>query len=258
MSLLNAARKFLKDDAPVTDSKSDWKAQRKFSHPERYTKNYAKYVALGGLVKPEEDAARFANGLDSHNGDMARFYSLCLISDLVAKQKVPGDFAELGVWQGNTAELLAAFARRQQRTLYLLDTFEGFPEEDLDHDEKHLSGIFKDTSFEAVKRRVGEERTVFVKGHFPETATQLPDDGQYAIVHIDCDLYVPMVAALEYFYPRMSPGGFILMHDYGSLCWDGAEKAVDEFFSDKAEGVMPLPDLCSTVVMRKNKKALYR
>ncbi|MEK6290717.1 MAG: TylF/MycF/NovP-related O-methyltransferase, partial [Paraburkholderia tropica] len=145
-----------------------------------------------------------------------------------------------------------------QRTLYLLDTFEGFPDADLDLNEKHLSGIFKDTSLEAVKNRVGEEGTVFIKGYFPETAAQLPDDGQYAIVHIDCDLYVPMIAALEYFYPRMAPGGFILMHDYGSLCWDGAEKAVDEFFADKPEGVMPLPDLCSTVVMRKNKKAYYR
>ncbi|MDE1141890.1 MAG: macrocin O-methyltransferase [Paraburkholderia tropica] len=257
MSLLNIARKLLKDNAPVTDSTPDWKAERKFSHPERYTKNYAKYVATGGLVEPEGDAARFANGLDSHNGDMARFYSLCLVSDLVAKQKVPGDFAELGVWQGNTAEVLAAFARRQQRTLYLLDTFEGFPDADLDSNEKHLSGIFKDTSLEAVKNRVGEEGTVFIKGYFPETAAQLPDDGQYAIVHIDCDLYVPMIAALEYFYPRMAPGGFILMHDYGSLAWDGAEKAVDEFFADKPEGVMPLPDLCSTVVMRKNKKARF-
>ena len=167
MSLLSAARKFLKDDTAVTDSKPDWKVRRKFSHPERYTKNYAKYVALGGLIEPEEDAARFANGLDSHNGDMARFYSLCLVSDLVAKQKVPGDFVELGVWQGNTAELLAAIARRQQRTLYLLDTFEGFPDEDLDQDEKHLSGIFKDTNLDAVKKRVGEERAIFIKGHFP-------------------------------------------------------------------------------------------
>ncbi|MDR6207809.1 TylF/MycF/NovP-related O-methyltransferase [Paraburkholderia graminis] len=257
MSLLSAARKLFNDDRRATHSRPDWKVQRKFSHPERYTQNYGKYVASGGLVRPEEDSAKFANGLDSHNGDMARFYSLCLISDLVAKNKVPGDFAELGVWQGNTAELLAAFARRQQRTLYLLDTFEGFPEEDLGREEKHLSGIFKDTSLETVKRRVGEERTVFVKGYFPETAIQLPDDGQYAIVHIDCDLYAPMVAALEYFYPRTAPGGFILMHDYGSLCWDGAEKAVDEFFSDKAEGVMPLPDLCSTVVVRKNKRTLY-
>ncbi|KWD81811.1 hypothetical protein WL71_15725 [Burkholderia ubonensis] len=185
---------------------------------------------------------------------MARFYSFCLISDLIEKDRVPGDFAELGVWQGNTAELLAAIARRQARKLYLLDTFEGLPDADLGRDEKHLAGAFMDTSVEAVRARVGEDGTVFVKGYFPETAAQLPADAQFSIVHIDCDLYAPMLAALDYFYPRMSPGGFILMHDYGSLYWDGAEKAVDEFFADKPEGVMPLPDLASTVVMRKNKR----
>lgn len=253
MSFLGIFRRLRKEDGSIHKSPIDWTQLRQFSHPERYTKNFAKYAAQGGHVRPEEDAERFARGLQSHNNDMGRFYSFCLISDLIGKDRVPGDFVELGVWQGNTAELLAAFAQRHDRTLYLLDTFEGLPEADLGRDEKHLVGAFTDTSVEAVKARVGEDHAVFVKGYFPETATQLPKDGRYALVHIDCDLYAPMLASLNYFYPRMSPGGFILMHDYGSLCWDGAEQAVDEFFADKPEGVMPLPDLCSTVVMRKNK-----
>jgi hypothetical protein len=70
-------------------------------------------------------------------------------------------------------------------------------------------------------------------------------------VHIDCDLYEPIVAALNYFYPRMVPGGFMVIHDYSSLAWNGAERAVDEFFADKLEYVMPLTDGCGSAVIRR-------
>jgi hypothetical protein len=70
-------------------------------------------------------------------------------------------------------------------------------------------------------------------------------------VHIDCDLYAPIYSALEYFYPRVVPGGYIVVHDYGSLCWDGAEKAVDVFFAAKPEGVVPMPDSAGSIVVRK-------
>jgi O-methyltransferase len=222
-----------------------------FSHPERYARNFNKYSALLGAGAA--DAKYFARGLESQGNDMARFYVFCLISDLVAKERISGDVAELGVWQGNTAELLAMFARRQNRTLYLLDTFEGLPAADLNADDKHLVGTFQDTDIETVRKRVGSEGTVLIKGYFPETASQLPLDAKFSIVHIDCDLYAPMIAALQYFYPRMTPGGFIIVHDYLSLFWDGVERAVDEFLVDKPESIFPVPDLAGTVVIRKNK-----
>jgi O-methyltransferase len=254
MSIAETMKRLLHREEQHSGVAPTWRELRGFSHPERYDKNYSKYRMLGGAVNPEEDAEKFARGLVSHNNDMARFYSFCLIADQISKDGIDGDFAELGVWQGNTAELLAAFARRFDRTLYLLDTFEGLPEVDLGRDEKHLAGVFTDTSVEAVRARIGDDRVAFVKGYFPDTASQLPSDSRFALVHIDCDLYAPMLSALEYFYPRMSPGGFILMHDYSSLCWDGAEKAVDEFFADKPEAIMPLPDLAGTAVMRKNRR----
>jgi len=143
--------------------------------------------------------------------------------------------------------------RRLERTLYLLDTFEGFPNADLEVGESGLSGVFSDTSLEAVRALVGEERTVFIKGYFPETAAHIPEDAVFSLVHIDCDLEAPMRSALEFFYPRMSPGGFVLMHDYSSLHWDGAERAIDGFFKDKPESVVPLPDLGGSAMVRKDK-----
>jgi hypothetical protein len=58
---------------------------------------------------------------------------------------------------------------------------------------------------------------------------------------------------LSYFYPRMLPGGYIIVHDYASLAWSGAEKAVDEFFADKPEAIIPLTDGGGSVVIRKSR-----
>jgi hypothetical protein len=219
--------------------------------PQRYLGNYPRYLARGGNRELEGDLRGFlADG--SYAGDMARFYFFSLAFDQLVKEGVRGDFAELGVYKGNTGTLLASYARRLGTTAYLMDTFEGFAAEDLTGiDADAQEGAFSDTSLEAVRALVGEENVRFIKGFFPGTADQLPPDGRYCLVHIDCDLYAPMASALGYFYPRMVPGGFLIAHDYSSLHWNGAEKAVDEFFLDKPECPIPLPDGAGSVVIRK-------
>ena len=72
----------------------------------------------------------------------------------------------------------------------------------------------------------------------------------FCLVHIDCDLYAPFAAALQYFYPKLTPGAFMAMHDK-NIFWGGAEKAIDEFFADKREKLIPIPDKSCTAVIRK-------
>jgi O-methyltransferase len=233
--------------AEIVAAKDLWVDKLINRAPQKYTENIAKYLARGGILDPESDIQKFA-----HN-DQTRFFAFCLIVDQIAKDSVQGDFAELGVFKGNSAEFLASVARRLGRTTYLLDTFEGFDGRDLSDNESRLQGAFADTSLEAVRAKVGDEQTVFIKGRFPETSSHIPEDASFALVHIDCDLGEPMMAGLRYFYPRTKPGGFIVMHDYNSLYWDGAEQAIDSFFSDKPESIIPLPDLCGSVAIRKSK-----
>jgi len=102
-----------------------------------------------------------------------------------------------------------------------------------------------------VRARVGTENVRYVQGRFPESTEQISGDLRFCLVHIDCDLYEPIMAALAYFYPRLVPGGFMVIHDYSSLAWNGAERAVDEFFADKPEYVIPLPDGCGSAVVRR-------
>ena len=216
--------------------------------PQRYWGNYGRYIERGGLIDLEEDIPGFV--ADGNVGDISRFYFFCLSFDQIMKDGLQGDFAELGVYRGQTASLIAKMARRFGRTAFLLDTFEGFEPSDLRGIDAGQKMQFADTSLEAVRARVGEQAVRFVKGHFPGTASELPDTF-YCLVHIDCDLYAPILSALEYFYPRLVPGGFLIIHDYSSLAWDGAERAIDQFFADKPEAIIPLTDGAGSVVVRK-------
>lgn len=221
--------------------------------PQRYTTNYKGYLAGGGLVRPVEDMGRFSPG-EKGSGDSARFWFFCLVSDQLQKEGLLGDIAEVGVYKGHTAALLTTIARRLGKTAFLFDTFEGFHTEDLvGIDAGKQAGQFSDTSLEAVRHLVGEESTRFIKGYFPDSTKDIPDNLPFCLVHIDCDLYSPIVSALEYFYPRMVPGGFIVIHDYSSLGWNGAEKAVDNFFADKEESVTPLFDSAGSAIVRRAK-----
>jgi hypothetical protein len=218
--------------------------------PGRYWGNYSKYQMHGGLVRLEDDVRGFAAD-GANRGDISRFYFFCLAFDQLMKEGIKGDLAELGVYRGNTAVMLATMARRMGTTAWLLDTFEGF-------DPAELAGIdaahkmeFTDTSLDAVRTLVGDANVRYVKGHFPGSSSQMPDRLTFSLVHIDCDLYAPMVEALNYFYPKLVPGGYLIIHDYASLAWRAAEKAVDEFFADKPEPVIPLTDGCSSAVIRK-------
>lgn len=220
--------------------------------PDRYSDKYDIYLKrVGRDIVPGIKKFFFDNKL-RNSGDLTRYYFLNLVIDQILKENVKGDLAELGVFKGNTAFLLAETAARIGTTAYLFDTFQGFAEDDLKGvDEGKVDYSFKNNSLAAVRSLVGDQNVKYVQGYFPDTTAQIPDNLSFCLVHIDCDLYAPFCAALRYFYDRLAPGGFLIMHDYSSLHWDGAEKAVDEFFAGKPEKVVPIPDKSGTAVIRK-------
>ena len=218
---------------------------------QRYGANWERYKQEGGIADIDADASIW-NSDDDIVRDIGRFTFFCLAFDQIHKERVVGDIAELGVYKGTTAAILARYAHRLTRTLYLLDTFEGFDQRDIGG--AGMGGLFTDTSLAGVRAKVGERNVQYIKGYFPETACELPAAASYALVHIDADLYAPIYSALAYFYPRVTPGGFIIVHDYGSLCWPGAERAVDDFFADKTECLVPIPDSAGSAVVRKERK----
>jgi len=221
--------------------------------PDRFSDNREKYSQIGAAFSDRSFAA-FLAGNTRNTGDLARYYFLAMVCDLVVKEALPGDIAELGVYKGNTAFLLADLARRMGRTAYLFDTFESLPQRDFDGVDlgyQDRKSDFMDTSIEAVRGLVGSSNVELIAGYFPDSITTASAMTRYALVHLDCDLYAPMHAGLEFFYPKLVTGGFLVIHDYMSLYWDGVEKAIDEFFADKPERFIPIPDKSGTIAIRK-------
>jgi O-methyltransferase len=189
-------------EAPISDLTSEsWPYRADL--PQRYSDQYKHYLARGGLVQLPEDVTPFVNG--GHGRDMGRFYFFCLVLDQLQKERLIEDVAELGVYKGHTAALLSSIARRLGTAAYLLDTFAGIHADDLTGIDANKIPEFADTSLDAVRALVGEDNVRYVKGRFPGSASQMPEDARFSLVHIDCDLYEPVSAGLQYFYPDLFP-----------------------------------------------------
>ena len=70
-------------------------------------------------------------------------------------------------------------------------------------------------------------------------------------MHLDADLYLPTIEGLKFFYPKLSAGGVIIIHDYNHT-WDGIKKALDEFMPGIPESLIELPDWKGSVMIIKN------
>jgi hypothetical protein len=189
-----------------------------------------------------------------NGGDLTRLLFLVQNAQRVLDERVPGDFAELGVHKGNSAKLLAHVLTQvnHKRRLYLFDTFAGFDSRDLVGMDADRPPLYSDTSLGAVQSFVGADSLCeYRPGHFPETASSIDRDAKFALVHLDSDLYEPTRAALAFFYPRLSSGALVILHDYGSGHWPGVTHAVDEFLADRPERLVLLPDTSGTAVFRK-------
>jgi hypothetical protein len=210
--------------------------------------------ALGGLFAKWIRGNRINN-----NGDATRFISLILNVRKVMQEGIDGDMAELGVWRGNSAAILAQEAEQRGRTLYLFDTFAGFDSRDIKGvDRTNRTGEFQNTSIDYVKTTVERNSCVrYIKGYFPESIPDELHSARFSVVHLDCDLYEPMKAALEFFYPRMSAGGLLIMHDYSCISWPGATRAIDQFCAATGETLVLLPDKSGTAICRKTAASLH-
>ena len=152
-----------------------------------------------------------------------------LINEIYRRQ-VDGAVAELGVDYGDTAKYLNFYF--PDRPCYLFDTFCGFDERDKDPSQAENMQTLeiynvRSNAQNVLKKMPYPESCVIKEGIFPESLNGLED--RFAFVHIDCDLYQPILAGLEYFYPRLNKGGYIAVHDFYNLSFPMAKQAVRDF-----------------------------
>lgn len=153
---------------------------------------------------------------------------------------IEGDIAEVGVYKGGTARLIAKVTAETTKIVHLFDTFSGMPSADMTKD-LHKEGDFSDAPLDEVKMYLKDCSNVrFYPGLFPATSDAV-SNLQFCLVHIDVDIYKSVADCCEFFYPRMVKGGIMVFDDYGFLSCPGAKMAVDEFFANKPEYPCYLP-----------------
>ena len=160
----------------------------------------------------------------------------------------PGVFVECGVAQGGSCMTMAyALISKGEtsRDIYLYDTFEGMPEPG-----EHDRGRFGESGNKAWRSRGGSnwirhgieevrtnmmrtgypaDRLHFIKGKVEETLPARAPAGEIALLRLDTDWYDSTRIELEVLFPKLVKGGVILIDDYHR--WQGARKAVDEYFA---------------------------
>jgi hypothetical protein len=146
----------------------------------------------------------------------------------VVARGVPGDLIETGVWRGGTVIFMRALLDAlgdADRRVWVADSFAGVPPPDprYPHDEssslhemEHLA-----VSMEAVLEnfhRAGllDDRVQFLPGWFRDTLPTAPIE-RLAVLRLDGDLYESTMDALVHLYPKLSPGGFVIIDDHGAV-----------------------------------------
>lgn len=154
--------------------------------------------------------------------------------------RVPGDTAECGVFQGASSWLICAATRGSGRKHHLFDSFEGLSAPDSADGAYWKKGDLS-AGEELVSRnlRPFADAIEFHRGWIPD---RFPDVAgkKFAFVHIDVDLKQPTLDSVEFFYPLLSPGAILVCDDYQSSLCPGATEAIDEFLADKPEKMIAL------------------
>lgn len=184
--------------------------------------------------------------------DYIRLATLELVSNEISQKNIEGSVAELGVYKGKFAKFINQYF--PERILYLFDTFEGFDVRDIttERENKLSTGDqdFSETSVESVMKLMPyPKKCIPIKGFFPESAKGI--NTTFAFVSIDADLYEPIYNGLIFFYPKLSPGGYIFIHDFNNDNYKGARKAVEQFCMEQKINSVPLPDSCGSAIITK-------
>lgn len=186
--------------------------------------------------------------------DYVRLSSLELCAAEIYDNKTVGSVAELGVFRGDfAAKINLAFPDRK---LYLFDTFEGFDKRDIavDNQKAYSKGDqdFSKTSVDVVlKKLLYPQNSLIRKGFFPESIQVEDLQETFAFVSIDTDLYQPIFEGLTFFYPRLSQGGYIFIHDYNNDVYKGAKKAVRDFCQKNSIPYCPMTDGAGSAIIAK-------
>jgi O-methyltransferase len=163
-----------------------------------------------------------------------------------AASALPGAFAEAGVFKGGSARLICE--EKGDAPLHLFDVFEllqaaGVP--GAEQVRNHFGSVHGKLA-EAQRLLAPYPKVHFHPGLFPGTTRDL-GNLRFSFVHLDLDLAEPTRAALDYFSPRMLPGGIMIADDYAD---EALRECFASWFASKLDTLIEMPWAQLMVVAR--------
>lgn len=183
---------------------------------------------------------------------MERCWALYGAVRYISKSGIEGDFVECGVWRGGSSMLSALTLislNDLKKKIYLYDTFEGMPEptdKDIDIQGVPYSKLWEkekeilSVSLDEVKQNMlstgyPENNISLIKGMVEDTLPETAPDN-ISLLRLDTDFHDSTYHELVHLYPRLSPGGVLIIDDYGHF--KGARSATDQYFSETKQNIL--------------------
>jgi O-methyltransferase len=157
----------------------------------------------------------------------------------VLRRGVPGDLIETGAWRGGVTIFMRAILEAYgdaERQVWVADSFQGLPKPDPERwpaeaGDEHwtvdqLAVPLEEVQANFARYGLLDERVRFLPGWFKDTLPTAPIE-RLAVLRLDGDMYGSTMEALEALYPRLSPGGYVIVDDYGAIAQ--CKEAVTDF-----------------------------
>jgi hypothetical protein len=200
------------------------------------------FAGVAGKVTPH--TRTFGSGVEA---PWALYQSI----EYIVRNRIPGDIVECGVWSGGSM-LLAAHALLHfgdtSRKIFLYDTFAGMPKPEAvdarwdgvpalptwEHHQRNGGSWCFGGAQHHVRRVVTssgypEDNFVFVEGMVEDTLPAIAPE-TISLLRLDTDLYRSTYHELVHLYPLLSPGGILIIDDYGAF--QGAKLATDQYIEE--------------------------
>ena len=190
--------------------------------------------------------------------DYYRYRTFEFVAELINENEIEGSLAEFGVFQGLFSSIISG--KFPQKKIFLFDTFEGFESQEAEKEKKkgNCSDSFieshKNTSIDLMLKNLPyPENAVVCQGLFPGSITDDAATEHFAFVSIDVDFEESTLEGLKFFYPRLSEGGYIFLHDYNTQYLHGVKAAVrryEEILGYQLKKT-PIADRAGTLIITK-------
>lgn len=186
----------------------------------------------------------FKNWLENQKEiEVLQTYLECeyLYESTVKSNEIEGDLVEVGVYTGGSAKIINEYKSKYKK-LYLFDTFKGLMDCDPEKDSLKNEEINPPKKIDFITEIFKNDNVSVIEGYFPESAPEEFEFKKFSLIHLDVDTYKSAINSLNYFYEKISKGGYIIVHDYRNKFnhTKGVEIAVDEFLEEKKKKYLKL------------------